>query len=88
MNGYAPTPRLTAHARLRCQQMGVSTRKVKEILRNPSTIYPGPTKHGENYVALSALHTDLAVAFKVIDGIPTALTVLWHRAEEYVREPC
>lgn len=79
------TPRLTQHARERCQQMNVSTKRVKRILQNPDLVYPGPLEHGDNYLAGAEFDREILVAFVVEDGVTTVKTVLFRTNEYYVR---
>lgn len=63
MNGYEETPRMTPHAIQRCHEMGIRAKIAKHIVRFANTIYPGPERHGENYVALCNDHPEFAVAY-------------------------
>jgi hypothetical protein len=72
------TPRMTEHARQRCQEMGVRTKIAKAIVRTAHTVYQGHPKHGENWIAKSQQHPEYAVAF-ILDenGHPVICTVLY-----------
>lgn len=75
------TPRLTLHARQRCQEMGVRTRRVKQILRCPTMTYS--SRGGQ--VAWSAADPGIAVVF-VADGAQLlAVTVVPRTYETYRR---
>lgn len=85
-NQYALTPRLTDHARLRCIQMEVSTKRVKHIVQNPSMVLPGPPELNAEFIATADYDKKIQVAY-VIDerGRPVVITVLWNTQEDYVR---
>jgi hypothetical protein len=68
--------------------MNVGTKRVKRLVRNPSTVYPGgPNDDRGRCVVLSDCEPELAV---VCAGDPntgepvTVITVLW-RGQDYVR---
>lgn len=77
------TPRLTEHARQRCAEMGVGTKRAKRVVRSPDVCYPG-THQGE----LVCYRDDdsIACAFVETDGRRVILTVLW-KGVEFVRPP-
>lgn len=78
------TPRLTRHARQRCAELGIGTKRVKRIVRHPSSTYPSQRGHDNNGVVLiSALDPDYAVVVDLTANV--VLTVLPRVLDEYVR---
>ncbi len=75
------TPRFTAHARARCEQMGLTTKRVKLAFRTACLDYPGPARHGDNRIRVG---DGLAIAYTVEAETPLVQTVLWDGIE-YVR---
>lgn len=72
------TPRLTEHARQRCREMDVRTKRVKRVLRAPEIVYPSDRVDD----ALVAVGDGLAIPYLTdAGGTPVALTVLWHGIE-------
>ena len=85
-NAFSLTPALTDHARLRCIQMEVNTKRVKAIVLRPSLVVPGPPQYGENFVASSADDPEIQVAYTVDKtGRPVVKTVLWSDPAYYTR---
>lgn len=85
-NQYALTPRLTDHARLRCIQMEVNTKRVKRIVLRPSLVVPGPPELKAEFIATATYDPEIQVAYVVeADGRPIVITVLWNTQEDYVR---
>jgi hypothetical protein len=76
------TPRLTHHARQRCAEMGVSTKRVKRIVQDPDTVRS--CRYG-NLLAVSDAEPDLAVVYEDVDGQAVVITVLYRTSEVYVR---
>lgn len=75
------TPRLTHHARQRCQEMGLTTKRAKRVVQNADVVYPGrPTACGElTSVALWDEDPEIAVVFVPDDERGARiLTVLWN----------
>ena len=72
------TPAFTDHARLRCEQMGLTTKRVKQAFRRACLDYPGPERHGDNRVRVG---DGLAIAYTVVAGTPLVYTVLWDGIE-------
>ncbi len=79
-----PTPKLTSHARLRCTQMRVQTKRVKRILSDPDLTYTSRSAQ----IAWRADDPAIAVVFVTHhqSGQRVALTVIWRTQEEYSRE--
>lgn len=77
------TPVLTDHARSRCREMGVSTKRAKRVVADPSITYRGSLRYRPGRrVAVSAADT-IAVVFEPgrHGHPPVIVTVLWHAAE-------
>lgn len=70
------TVSLTPHARQRCEEMGVSTKRVKHALRpkNRSASWPG--KHGKDVFVRCASEPELAFIVSAHDP-NLVITVLW-----------
>jgi len=78
------TPRLTAHARDRCAELGISTKRAKRVVQQRTGTYPGGTKHDNNGVVVtSATESEIAVVWDPDDNC--ILTVLPRVQEDYVR---
>ena len=83
---FTLTPRLSDHARLRCIQMEVNTKRVKRIVLRPSMVVPGPPSNPNSFVATAVDDPELRVAYGIDqDGRPIIITVLWNTQEDYVR---
>ena len=79
---HPQTPRLTDHARQRCQEMGVATKRVKRILRDPDMGY---TAREGRHIAWRRDDPTIAVVFVMREGIRLALTVVPRTQERYER---
>lgn len=75
------TPRLTQHARDRCEEMRVSTKVAKNIVREHTVAW---TNAEGRTVATSDRHPEVTVVYAE-GSPPTVLTVLWRTAERYDR---
>ena len=82
MSDYQPTPYLTEHARQRCSEMRVNTKRVKRIVRDPSVKHV--TWDGR-WIAMSTADPDISVVFAVNAGQASVITVLWRTTEHYDR---
>lgn len=82
-----PTPVLTKHAKLRCLQMGVSTKRAKHVVRYPDIVYVAPPKYPGCWLAVADSDPDIAVAFTRDEGCdrPVILTVLSRGVDFFVR---
>jgi hypothetical protein len=69
---------MSNHARLRCEQMGISTKVAKRIVRSHDVAW---TDADGRSVATSEAHPDLAVVYA--DGV--VITVLYRTQNAYVR---
>ena len=78
-----PTPRLSQHARQRCDEMHVGTKRVKRLLRSPDVVR---CSYNDRYLAVSDADPEIAVVFaKHPDGTCTVITVLYRTYEDYTR---
>lgn len=78
------TPRLTHHARQRCEEMDVRTKRVKRIVRDPDLDRPSVA---QRRIATRDDDPGLAVVYaEGEDGTPVIITVLPHVQEEYDRD--
>lgn len=80
------TPLISAHARQRCAEMGISTKVAKRIAQNPSVVYRGggQERHGRNTVVmLSDAESDYAIVFAPDHHL--VVTVLPRTHEDYRR---
>lgn len=75
------TPRLTNHARLRCLQMGVRTKRVKRIVREPHVDYPS---YGNRICYRD--DDELAVVYTPTGSGALVITVLYNLKTDYARE--
>lgn len=78
---HPPTPRLSEHARQRCREMGVTTHRVKRILRDPDLSYAS----GRGKVAWRRDDPAIAVVYVMDGATPFALTVVPRTQERYER---
>ena len=78
-----PTARMSEHARRRCVEMQVTTKRVKHLLRNPDitrTTYDG------RLLAVADSDPEIAVVFaRAPDGTCTVVTVLYRQYDTYIR---
>lgn len=82
-----PTPRLTDHARERCAEMGVSTKRAKRVVQHRDLTYPG-RKGTDCWVSKSSVDPILAVVWSVADdGTPLIVTVIWSGDYDRERRP-
>ena len=78
-----PTARLTEHARRRCVEMHVGTKRVKQLLRNPDIVR---CSYGERFLAVADADPEIAVVYaRQPDGTLTVITVLYRRYDRYSR---
>jgi hypothetical protein len=79
---HPPTPTLSFHARLRCGQMDVRTRRVKTIMRDPDMTYDAG--HGAR-MAWRRDDPTILVVYVEEAGKRHAVTVLPRTYERYHR---
>lgn len=78
------TPKMTAHALLRCVEMGISTKRAKRVVRERTSTYAGAPKHSNDALVVhSATDPDIAVVWNPATN--HILTVLPRTHETYVR---
>jgi hypothetical protein len=78
------TPRLTGHARTRCQELGISTKRAKRIVKNRSSTYPSPWGHDNNGLMVhSASDSEYGVVWD--PDTNCILTVVPRIVEKYTR---
>ncbi len=78
------TPKMTVHARVRCAELGISTKRAKRIVQHRSGTYPSSNGHSNNgVVVFSASDSEIAVVWD--EERNEILTVLPRVQETYVR---
>jgi hypothetical protein len=75
------TPRLSQHARDRCGEMGVGTKRAKRIVRDPDLTRPA----APNRAALRDDDPELLVVYSDDTQPPTIVTVLWNTGTPFDR---
>lgn len=81
---YPETARLTEHARLRCLEMNVDTKRVKRLLRRPDIVR---SSYRDRYVAVGDSDPKIAVVYvRDPDGTIQVITVLFRDYEYYDRQ--
>jgi hypothetical protein len=76
------TPRMSAHARQRCAEMGITTKRAKRIVRERVTSYHTQSHRNDGVVCMSD-DADLAVVWDPIRNV--VLTVLPRTSDQYSR---
>lgn len=76
------TPRLTFHARERCREMGIRTKRVKDIVRMPDLVR---TAQDGNLIAVTDNEPDIAVVYSPEEP-PVIISVLWRTYQDYERD--
>lgn len=85
------TPKITRHAAMRCEQMGLTTKAAKHIVRHAETRYPGPTtvEGNTSMIAIWSGQPGYYVAYLDFVDPPRVLTVGYDtgpdRAVRYTR---
>ena len=78
------TPRLTTHARERCVELGISTKRAKRVVQHRTSSYPSSAGHDNNgIVVFYASDSEIAGIWDPDDNC--ILTVLPRTQEQYVR---
>ena len=75
------TPRLTTHARQRCEEMGVVTKRVKRIVREP---HSNRCTRDERWIAVRDDDPEISAVYVLGPKYPIVVTVLY-RFKEYSR---
>lgn len=82
------TPRLTKHARERCAEMGVKTKRVKRMVRDPDIDRPSRDWEANREVscriAVRDDDPDIAAVYQPGEP-PIVVTVVWRTDEVYTR---
>jgi hypothetical protein len=77
------TPRLTLHARERCAEMGISTKRAKRVVKERRLVYISNLDHDNDAFVVMSDDPDICVVWKEHTNL--ILTVLPRTQEEYVR---
>jgi hypothetical protein len=85
------TPRMTAHARERCQQMGIRTRDAKRVWQHRTVTRGMSGQKTDRVLATSTEYPDYAVVVDINGwyddgGSPVIITVLFNVDEKYERD--
>ena len=77
------TPTLTHHARVRCREMGISTKVAKAIVKHADVVQQ--SSYGPEYrVAKCDRHPDYAVVYaEQPDGAPPAIVTVIFRVTDF-----
>jgi len=82
-NDRPVTARLSPHARQRCLEMHVETKRIKRLLRQPTLTY---ATYKSRWMATSEADPEIAVVYaKSPDGTLDVITVLVRTYDEYQR---
>ena len=77
------TAKLSEHARRRCLEMHVTTKRVKKLVRQPDITR---TSYNGRWLAVSDADPEIAVVYaKAPDGTCTVITVLYRQLDYYRR---
>lgn len=74
------TPTFSHHARMRCAEMGISTKVAKRIVQNPSMTYSGNPPHITVYFS-----TEYPEYKVMVDPDWNVVTVVFACTQEYIR---
>ena len=77
------TPKLSQHARDRCREMGISTRRAKRVVQHQTTTYPSTGHDNGGLIVQSAGDPEIAVVWDPATN--TILTVVPRVQEDYIR---
>jgi hypothetical protein len=80
--GQPITAVMSRHARERAAEMGICTKRIKRMLRNPSVNH---VTRDNRFIAMSTAEPTIAVVYAIEDGQPTVVTVLWRSEVRYDR---
>lgn len=78
------TPKLTNHARERCVEMHISTKRAKRVVRNADVRRPA-----ERGAVLATWQGDPAIAVIYVEDqepVPLITSVVWRTREQYERK--
>lgn len=80
------TPKMTVHARVRCLEMGISTKRAKRVVQNRSVTYwVDGAAHANNGVTVLSEDPDIAVVWD--PDTDRIITVVPRTPHRYVRTP-
>lgn len=78
------TPQMSPHARLRCREMGISTKRAKRIFQHHDTRYAAHAGYRNGgFTLMWSGEPDIAIV--VSQDMTTVITVLERTQEEYER---
>lgn len=77
------TPRLSRHARERCEQMGIATKRAKRVVQERRLTYAGT--RGNGAVVVMSDDPDIAVVWDELRNV--IVTVIPRTEDDYVRTP-
>lgn len=79
-------PRLCAHARERCAEMGVDESIAQQIVLHADVTWSSTRGGKDQTVAKSDAHPDYAVVYAIADdGVPLIVTVVFATDQDYQR---
>lgn len=78
------TPRMSHHARVRCRELGISTKRAKRIVQERVSTYPA-RDHCNNGITCQSTDQEFAVVWD--PDANNILTVVPRIQEDYVRTP-
>jgi hypothetical protein len=79
------TPRLSDHARQRCAEMGVATKRAKRVLQDPVVVLPAGLGHPEHYRRATGEDPEIFIVFDPTPEVPVIVTVQWRTYDDYDR---
>ena len=77
------TPRMSSHARERCKEMGIPTKRAKRIVQQPSAAYRGGDEQGRSVILIS-VDPDFAVVYSKNHNV--IITVLYRDEAMYLQK--
>lgn len=78
-----PTAKLSLHARQRAEEMGIVTKRIKRVVRNPDLRFPG---QGGRFFVCRLDEPSFRVLINGHDGLEVITVVPWSY-ERYQRHP-
>lgn len=80
-------PKMTHHAKVRCAEMGISTKVAKRMVKNPSVTHTTQKGGGNRVICTSTEYPLYAVVYSNPDddGIVWIITVLFNTQVRYDR---
>ena len=77
------TPKMSPHATKRCEQLGISTKRAKRIVRTRTSTYTGGEHANDALICQSSLDPDYSVVWNEITNL--VITVVPRIEDNYVR---